>query len=92
MMEVEENERSIKPTGVYLRRVKQRYMGEQKEIEEMNQTQPPPWLVNNMLFCYESDKHTGNESKKKQHFLQHKEKHSSSKEAYTDRSKSTGRK
>ena len=35
---------------------------------------------------------TGNESEKKQHFLQHKEKHSSSKEAHMDRSKSTGRK
>ena len=44
-----------------------------------------------MLFCYEGDKHTGNESKKKQHFLQHKGKHSSSKESYTDGSKSTRR-
>ena len=32
----EENERSIKPTGVYRRRLEQRYMEEQKEIEEMN--------------------------------------------------------
>ena len=31
-------------------------------------------------------------SEKRQHFLQHKEKHISSKEAYTDGSKSTGRK
>ena len=45
-------------------------------------------LVNNILFCYEGDKHTGNESEKKQH----KEKHSSSMEAYTDGSKSTRRK
>ena len=67
-------------------------MEEQMEIEEMNQTQPPPWLVNNILFCYEGDKHTGNESEKKQHFLQHKEKHSSSKGVFTDGSKSTGRK
>ena len=36
-----ENERSTKPTGVYLRRLEQRYMGEQKEIEEMNQKQQP---------------------------------------------------
>ena len=35
---------------------------------------------------------TGNESEKKQQFLQHKKKHSSSKEAYTDGSKITGRK
>ena len=48
-------------------------------------------MVNNILFCYEGDKHTGNESEKKQHFLQHKEKHSNSKEAYTDESKSTGK-
>ena len=45
-----------------------------------------------MLFCYEGDKHTGNENEKNQHFLQHKEKHISSKEAYTDESKSTGKK
>ena len=62
------------------------------EIQEMNQTQQLPWLVNNKLFCYEGDKHTGNESEKKQHSLQHKGKHGSSKEAYTDGSKSTGRK
>ena len=51
----------------------------------MNQTQPPPWLVNNKLFSYEGEKHTGNESKRKQH----KGKHSSSKETYTDGSKTT---
>ena len=39
----EENERSIKPTDVYPRRLEQRYMEEQKEIEETNQTQQPPW-------------------------------------------------
>ena len=49
-------------------------------------------MVNNILFYYEGDKHTGNEIEKKQHFLQHKEKHSRSKEAYTDGSKSPGRK
>ena len=51
-----------------------------------------PWLVNNILFGYEGDKHTENESERKQHFLQHKKKHSSTKEAYTDGSKSTGKK
>ena len=69
----EENERSIKPTGVYLRRLEQRYIEEQKEIEERNQTQQPPWLVNSILFCYKGETHTGNVSKKKQLFLQHKE-------------------
>ena len=34
----EENKISIKFKGVYLRWLEQRYMGEQKEIEEMNQT------------------------------------------------------
>ena len=71
------NERSTKPTGVYLRRLERRYMGEQMEIKEMNQTQQLPWLINNILICYEGNKHTGNESEKKQHFLQHKKKHSS---------------
>ena len=52
---------SIKPTGVYLRRLKQKYM--EQEIEEMNQTQPPPLLVNNILFCYEGETHIGNNSK-----------------------------
>ena len=34
----EENERSRKHTGVYLRTLEERYMEEQKEIGEMNQT------------------------------------------------------
>ena len=59
---------------------------------EMEETQQPTWLVSNILFCYEGDNHTRNQSKKKQHFLQHKKKHSSTKEAYTDGSKSTGKK
>ena len=43
--------------------------------EVMNQIQQSTWLVNNILFCYEGDKYTRNESKRKQH----KEKHDSSK-------------
>ena len=37
----EENERWIKPMGLYLRKLEQRYMEEEKYIEDMNQTQPP---------------------------------------------------
>ena len=59
---------------------------------EINQIQPPLWLVNNMLFCCEVEKYNRNENERKQHFLQHKGKHSSSKEAYMYGSKSTGRK
>ena len=51
-----------------------------------------PVVGNNILFCYEREKHTRNESKRKQHFLQHKGKHGSSEESYIDGSKSTGRK
>ena len=58
----------------------------------MNQTQQPSWLVNNILFCYVGDKHTGSESERKQHYLQNKRKYGSNKEAYTDGSKCTGRK
>ena len=46
----------MKPTGVYLRRLEQRYMGEQMEIGEMNQTQQPLWFVNNIIF-YDGEKH-----------------------------------
>ena len=46
----------------------------------------------NISFCYEGITFTGNDSERKQHFLQHKRKHSNSKKAYTDESKSTGRK
>ena len=67
-------------------------MGEQMEMEEMNQTQLLTWLINNILFCYEGNKQTGNESEKKQHFLEHKGKHCSSKEAYTNGLKRTERK
>ena len=88
----EESERSIKPTGVYLRGLEQRYMEEQKEIEVLNQTQQPSWMVNNISFCYEGEKCFGNDNERKQHFLQHKEKHKSNKEAFTDGSKSIGRK
>ena len=48
-------------------------------------------MVNN-IFCYEDEKNNGYESEIKQHFLQHKGKQSSSKEAYMDGSKSTERK
>ena len=41
-----------------MRRLEQRYMWEQMETEDMNQTQQSPWLVNNILFCYEGDKHS----------------------------------
>ena len=34
-----------------------------------------PWLVNNILLCYEEEIHTGNDSEGKRH---------SSKEAYTE--------
>ena len=65
---------------------------EQRYIEDMNHTQQPPWLVNNILFCYGEETHTENDSERKQHFLQHKVKHSNNKEVYTYGSKSMGRK
>ena len=44
------------------------------------------------MFCYDEEKHTGNENERKRHFLQHKGNHSNNKEAYTDGLKSRGRK
>ena len=67
-------------------------MDEQKEIEQMNQIQQPSWLINNIIFCYDREKQTGNDSERKQHILQHKGNHSNNREAYTDRSKSIGKK
>ena len=56
---------SIKPTRVYLGRLEPRYMEYQKEIEEMNQAQQPPWMVNNIFFSYDGEKQMGNDSKRK---------------------------
>ena len=53
----------------------------------MNQTQQPPWLVNNIIFCYDREKHMGNDRERKQN----KGNHSNFKRAFTDGSKSTGR-
>ena len=36
-------------------------MEQQKEIEEMKTTKQPSQLVNNILFCYEGETHTGND-------------------------------
>ena len=58
----------------------------------MNQIKQPLWLVNNILFCHDREKHTGNGSERKQQFLKHKGNQSNNKEVYTDRSKSPGRK
>ena len=40
-------------------------MEEQREIEEMNETLQSSWLVNNILFSIEGEKHTGKDGEKK---------------------------
>ena len=62
----------MKSKGVHLRKLERRYIEEQKEKEEMNQPQFS-WLVNNILFCYEGEIHTGNDNERKHHFLNTKE-------------------
>ena len=52
----------------------------------MSHTQPPPWLVNKISFHSEGETHTGNDSKRKQHFTTQR------KTSYTNGSKSTGKK
>ena len=84
----EENWRLIKSMGVYLKRLEQRYMKEQNEIDEMYQIQQSSLLVNNILFCDEWETCTENDSERKQYFL----KHSNNKETYTGGSKRTERK
>ena len=78
------------PTGVNLRKLEQRYMKEQREVEEDHQAQQHPWLLNDISFCYDRELPANNDNKKK-HFLQHKEKHKNIKEAYTDGLKSIGK-
>ena len=46
----------------------------------------------NILFCYDGEKHTRNDSEKKQHLLHHKRGHSGSIETYINGCKSIGRK
>ena len=60
-------------------------------IEEMNQTQQHPWMINNLSLYYMGERCNGSDNERKQHFLQHKGKHNNNKEAYTDGSKRTGR-
>ena len=52
------------------------------EIEKINQTQQPSCLVNNKLFCYKGETHTGDASERKQHFLKHTRNCSNNKEGY----------
>ena len=79
-----------KKTGVNPRKLKQKSIKEQREVKENHPAQRL-WLLNNKHFCYGGESPINNDNEIKQHFLQHK-KHKNTKEAYTDRSKSTGRK
>ena len=56
-------------------------MEEQKEMEKMNQTQQPPWLVNIILFFYEGKTCTGMTLERKQHIQQYKGNRSNNEEA-----------
>ena len=66
--------------------------GEDRKDELDTATPIPPWLVNNIIFCYDAEKYTRNDNERKQRFLQHKGNYSNNNEAYTDGTKSTGRK
>ena len=65
-----------------------------ERIEENRKNEPDTTtpMVVNILFWYEGEACMRSDSEKKQHFLQHKEKHDNGKEAYTDESKSMRRK
>ena len=39
-------------------------MKEQKEVEENHIAQPPPWLINNVHFCYDVDYPANNHNEK----------------------------
>ena len=57
---------------MYPRRLEQRYMDDQKEIEADEPDTTTPWLVNNILFCYEGETHIESDSERRRHFLQQK--------------------
>ena len=61
------NEGATKPTGVHLRKLEQGYMKEQRGVEENHLAQQPPWLINNIHFCYVGDSPANNNNEKK-HF------------------------
>ena len=63
-------------------------MKEQRMLEENYLAQQLLWLLNNIHYCYDGDLPTNKYNEKRQHFLQHKEQHKNTKEAYTDESKS----
>ena len=57
----EENEGATKLTGLYLRKLEQRCMKEQREMEENHLAQPLPWLINNTHLGYDSPTNNYNE-------------------------------
>ena len=67
--------------SVHLKEWEQRYIEEQREIENNKLAQPPPWLLNNTSFCHDGKLPT-----------KHKEKYKNTKEAYTDRLQRIGKK
>ena len=69
------NEGSTKPPGVCLRKLKQGYMKEQREVEENHLAQHPLWLINNVHFCYDRDSLANNDNEKKQHKIELEEIH-----------------
>ena len=54
-------------------------------------TQHPPWLLNNITYCYKAE-HAPYNVGKKQHFLQYKDNHQNGKKVYTDGSKNIHKK
>ena len=72
-------------TTVHLRKLEQRYMKEQSEVEEDYLTKQATWLLNNTYICYDGESSTNIDNDKKQHFLQHKKKHKNTKEACTEK-------
>ena len=52
-------------TGAHSRILDRKYMEEQKEIEKNIMTQNPPWLLNNITYCYKGEHASNNVGQKK---------------------------
>ena len=85
------NERATRTTGIHFRSLEQRYMKEQKVIGKNIMTQHPPWLLNNITYCYKGE-HVLNHLDRTNTSSSIKSNTKMTKEVYTDESKNIDKK
>ena len=48
---MKKNKEAARPTGLHSQKLDQKYMKQQREIEENHLAQQPLWLLHNTYFC-----------------------------------------